>query len=152
MYIFFSLSVKCHWFWKYNVWLQLRALTGYTWFSFTSILYFFEDELFIFSFYVLWAYLGIQKIVLQYGKKGWRKCHSFPWWNFQQIGSWVGEVQRWVSGVCRIRQLPSLHLLAILETGSYYFVFLNSLLAEKCSFEWTEIIYKGQLSAANSIA
>lgn len=42
-------------------------------------------------------------------------------------------------------------LLAWLESGSYSFLFLNSLLAEKCSFEWTKIIYKAQLCAANSI-
>lgn len=100
---------------------------------------------------VLWAYLRIQKFVLRYGKKGRRKHHSFPWWNFQQIPCSVAKVQGWVSGVCRIRQLPSFHLLAWLETGSYSFFSLNSLLAETCYFEWAKMIYKVQLSAANSI-
>lgn len=149
MCLFFS--AKCHWVWKYNVWLQLRGLTGYTWFSFTLILSFFWRR-FIYSFlHVLWAYLGIQKFALLYVKKGWRKHHSFLCWNFQQIPCWVGEVQRWVSGVCRITQLPSLHLVAWLATGSYSFIFLSSLFAEKCSFEWIEIIYKAQLTAANCI-
>lgn len=101
--------------WLYLVFFHIDPLLFWRWF-----IYFFLC--------VLWAYLGIQKFILQYGKKGWRKCHSFPWWNFQQIPRWLGKVQRWVSGVCGIRRLPSLHLLAWLETGSYSFLFLNSLL------------------------
>lgn len=147
VFIFLSLHQKRYWFWKYNLWLQPRGLTGYIWFSLHWSFTFLEDSLYFFFLCVTWAYLGIQKFVLQYGKKG---SHSFLWWNCQQIPCWI-ETQRCASRVCRVRQLPFLHLLTWLETGSYSFHFLNSLLTEKCSFEWTKVIYKAQLSAANSV-
>lgn len=115
--------------WLYLVFFHIDPSPLWRWF-----IYFFLS--------VLWVHLGIQKFVLQYGKKGWRKRHSFPWWNFQQILCSVGKVQGWVSGVCRIRQLPSFHLLAWIQTGSCSFLFLSSLLAETCNFEWTKMIYK----------
>lgn len=68
------------------------------------------------------------------------------WWSFQQIPCWVGAGKGFWSLKDKASPLPSL---AWLETGNYSFIFLITLLTEKCSFDWTEIIYKAHLSAAN---
>lgn len=150
MYVFFSLSPSnatdfestmfdC----SRRVWPAIPGLPSHWSFIFLKMVYLF------FPLCVL-SLSRHPNICFTVWKNRWRKRHTFLWWNFQQIPPWDRRVQRWVSGVCRIRQLPPFHLLAWIETGSCSFLFLDSLLAEKCSFEWTEMIYKAQLNEANS--
>jgi len=132
---------------------RLAAAEGFgcTWFPFALIPYAFEDYLFIFCSLrseLMWA----AKSLFTGWKKGTEEMPQSPEVEFptSSLLGWKGAEL----GVGRLRgkaapSLPSAGLGT--ETGGCAFLFPSRLLAEKCSFERTEIIYKAQPRAANSI-
>lgn len=112
--------------WLYLVFFHIDPLLFWRWF-----IYFF--------LYVLLSLSRHLEVCFTVWKKEMEEMPQFSVVEFPTNSplGWKGAEMGFWSLQCKAAPIPPL---TWLESGSYSFLFLNSLLAEKCSFEWTEII------------
>lgn len=129
--------------------LKMQCLTAAGGFSWLHLAFFHINPLlfcrFISSFVcseLIWA---SKSLFYSMEEEGQRKHRRFSWWNFQAFAG--VETGFWS---LQNKAAPIPLFLHLIRQFLLLFLFLNSLFAKKCCFEWTEIIDRAEWSGANS--
>lgn len=128
----------------------LIAAEGFDWLYlvfFTLILYFLEDGLFFFPLCDT-SLSRYPKVCFTVWKKGFPQ---FSVVEFPTNSLLDGKRAEMRCQSLQAKAAPVPPSVNLIRGRQLLFPFLNSSLTEKCSFEWTKVVYKAQLSAANSI-